>query len=155
MALLSILQSAVLPRFPILGLAPQMLFLVAIAWGLHRGLNEGVVWAFVAGFFTDLLSLTPMGVSSLAFMVATAVAVGLRQLLPPSRFFLPTILATVATIIYLFLHALLMRLLGNGLTMDTLLSVLPVALLHGFLVLPIYLLMDVILRTIRPRRVEV
>jgi rod shape-determining protein MreD len=155
MALLAILQSAVLPQFPILGLTPQLLFLVALAWGLHRGFNEGVFWAFVAGFFTDLLSLTPMGISSLTFMVATAVTLGLQRLLTASRFVLPVALATAATLIYLFIYAVLMRLLGNGLTMDTLLSVLPVALLHGFLVLPIYLLMDAILRLKRPRRVEI
>jgi rod shape-determining protein MreD len=155
MALLSILQSAVLPRFPVLGLTPQILFLVALAWGLHRGINEGVFWAFIAGFFTDLFSLTPMGVSSLTFMIATAVTIGLQRLLPPSRFILPMLLATVATLIYLFLYALLLRLLGNSLRMDALLSLLPVALLHGFLILPIYLLMEAILRVLRPRRVEV
>jgi rod shape-determining protein MreD len=155
MALLAILQSAVLPKFPILGLTPQLLFLVALAWGLHRGLNEGVFWAFIAGFFTDLFSLTPMGISSLTFMIATAVVLGLQQVLPPGRILMPMALATAATFIYLLLYALLMRLLGHGLTISTLLSWFPVALLHGFLILPIYLLMDVILRVLRPRRVEI
>lgn len=154
MAILSILQSAVLPRFPVLGLTPQLLFLVALAWGLHQGLNEGILWAFIAGFFTDLLSLTPMGVSSLTFMIGTAVAVVLRQVLPSSRFILPMVLATVATLIYLLLFALLIRILGNGLPTQTLLSLFPVALLHGFLVVPIYLLIEAMFRIVRPRRVE-
>ena len=39
MAVLAILQTAVLPRFPIAGLEPQLVFLVALAWGLLRGLE--------------------------------------------------------------------------------------------------------------------
>lgn len=154
MAVLTILQAAVLPRFPVLGLTPQLLFLVALAWGLQRGLNEGVVWAFIAGFFTDLFSLTPMGISSLTFMVAAAVVILLRQVLPPSRFILPMVLTTTATLIYLLLHALFIRIFGSGIPMQTLLALLPVALLHGFLVLPIYVIMETILRVVRPRRVE-
>lgn len=154
MAVLSILQSAVLPRFPILGLTPQLLFLVALAWGLHRGLNEGLVWGFIAGFFTDLFSLTPMGISSLVFMLAIAVAVMLRQVLPPSRFILPMLLATAATLIYLLCYALLIRIVGSGISTQTLLALLPVALLQGFLILPIYLLLETALRLLRPRRVE-
>ena len=74
MAVLAILQTAVLPRFPIAGLEPQLVFLVALAWGLLRGLEEGLVWAFIAGLWLDLFSMTPLGLSSLAFMAAVAVA---------------------------------------------------------------------------------
>ena len=64
MALLTVLQTAVLPHFPIFGLVPQLPFLFALAWGIVRGLDEGVVWAFVAGFLVDLLSVTPLGISA-------------------------------------------------------------------------------------------
>ena len=51
MALLAIVQTAILPRFPIAGVEPQLLFLLALAWGLARGLEEGLVWAFIAGIW--------------------------------------------------------------------------------------------------------
>ena len=49
MLVLAVVQTAVLPRFPIFGLVPLLPFLVALAWGLLRGMNEGIVWAFVGG----------------------------------------------------------------------------------------------------------
>ena len=68
MAVLAVVQTSVLPRFPVLGAVPQLLFLVALAWGILRGLEQGLFWAFIAGFFVDLFSLAPLGISSLAFM---------------------------------------------------------------------------------------
>ena len=62
MALLAIVQSAILPRFPIVGLTPQLLFIVALVWGNPRGLVEGLIWAFIAGIFVDLFSLAPLGI---------------------------------------------------------------------------------------------
>jgi rod shape-determining protein MreD len=155
MALLSILQSAVLPHFPIIGLTPQLLFLVALAWGMQRGFNEGIVWAFIAGFFSDLFSLAPLGVSSLIFVVVTALTLLLQQLLPPSHLILPMLLATAATLVYLFLYALVLRVLGPGLALDTLLSLLPLSLLHGFFIVPLYWIMGQALRVVRPARVEI
>ena len=78
MAVLAVLQTAVLPRFPIAGLEPQLVFLVALAWGLLRGLEEGLVWAFIAGIWADLFSLTPLGLSSLAFMAGVQGCHGAR-----------------------------------------------------------------------------
>ena len=68
MLVLGVAQASILPRFPILGVSPQLLFLVALAWGDIRGLEEGLIWAFIAGLFADLFSLAPLGISSLAFM---------------------------------------------------------------------------------------
>lgn len=57
MILLLVIQTAVLPRLPIWGVVPQLLLLAAVAWGMLEGLEEGAVWGFIAGFFTDLFSL--------------------------------------------------------------------------------------------------
>ncbi|MCP4417208.1 MAG: rod shape-determining protein MreD, partial [Chloroflexi bacterium] len=69
MIVLGLVQTAVLPHFPILGNTPQLALLVALSWGMLHGIEEGVIWAFLGGIFTDLFSISPVGVSSLAFMV--------------------------------------------------------------------------------------
>ena len=152
--LLAILQTAVLPHFPILGSVPQLLFLVALAWGALRGVNDGLVWAFVAGFCQDLFSTMPMGVSSLAFMVAVFVAVVVAQVFPQNRFFSPLLQGAVATFIFLGLHFVLLNVLGYGLGWETAVSFLPLVILHSVLILPIYWLLNGLLNTFQPRRIQ-
>lgn len=154
MAVLAVLQTAVLPRFPIAGLEPQLVFLVALAWGLLRGLEEGLVWAFIAGLWLDLFSITPLGLSSLAFMAAVAGPVLLQGVLPPRRLPVAALMAALGTLVYLLFYAVALGLLGHGLSAAGWAGLLPIALLHAVLILPIYLLLQTIVRVTRPRRVE-
>lgn len=154
MLLLSIVQTAVLPFFPILGLTPQLPFLVALAWALIRGEDEGVLWAFVAGFFLDLFSIIPVGVTSLSYMAGIFAIVWIQKAFSSSRFFLVIILAVLSTLISLIVYFILLRLLGF--MDDFSIGSLPtVSLLHGGLILPIYWLLSMVDRTVRPRRVQV
>lgn len=154
MGLLAIIQTVILPRFPIAGVAPQLLFLVALAWGLLRGLQEGLIWAFIAGIWIDLFSIAPIGVSSLAFMVAVGVAVLVQRVLPPGRLFSVILLTALATLVYLATYLTVLSTLGHGISFSGLLELLPLLLLHILLIVPIYLLLQAVLRRFRPRPVE-
>ena len=154
MAVLAIVQTAILPHFPIAGVEPQLMFLVALAWGLLRGLEEGVVWAFIAGLWADLFSMAPLGLSSLAFMAAVAAPVLLQHVMPPRRLLIAALMAGLGTIIYLVLYLVILGLLGHGLTANGLAELLPLIVLHMALILPIFLLLQWLVRITRPRRVE-
>lgn len=154
MAVLGVVQTAVLPHFPLLGQVPLLPFLVALAWGLLRGVNEGAIWAFMAGFWQDMFSIVPMGTHALVFLLAITAVLLLQQLLPLSQFLLPALFAAIATILYLILHTLFLRLLGFPLTLNTITSLLPIIVLHAALILPIYWLLNQINRRVNPRRVE-
>ena len=155
MMFLTLVQAAVLPYFSILGLTPQLPFLVALAWGLLHGTEEGVVWAFVAGFFLDLFSISPMGVTSLTFMVAILAATGIGQALPSSRVFLPAVLAGLSTLLTLFFQLLLLQLLGHLASLQTAVFLPSLAVLHAGLILPVYWLIYTLDRIFRPRRVRI
>jgi rod shape-determining protein MreD len=152
--LLAVIQAAVLPHFPILGFEPQLLLLVALAWGALRGINEGMLWAFVAGFCQDLLSTMPMGLTPLAFLLAVLGAILGGQFLPTNRFFLPMLQAAVATAIFLLIRFLLLGLLGYGVNVTTAVAFAPLILLHGVLILPVYWIMSGLLNTVQPRSVQ-
>lgn len=154
MMLLGLVETAVLPHFPVLGSTPQLALLVALAWGLLYGIEEGVVWAFFAGIFTDLYSITPMGISSLAFMVGITAVLWVQQALPTSRVFIPLTLAALVTIISFLLDILLLRLFGTIANFQSV-GILPTTILINVLaILPIYWLLYIIDRTLRPRRVQ-
>lgn len=155
MLLLAVAQTAILPRFPIWGVTPQLPLLVALAWGLLHHSDEGIMWAFVAGLLLDLFSIVPLGVTAFAFVVAVFVSTSFTQAFPSSRFILPLLVGILATLIYLLLYFLLLRFVGHPIEWQTAASWLSLAVLHGILILPIYWLMYWLERTFRPRRVEI
>ncbi len=154
MAVLAVLHTSVLSRFPIFGVVPQIMFLVALAWAIVRGVEEGLVWAFIAGLVVDLFSLAPMGISSLAFMAGVGAPLLLRPILPPRRLPVAMLMAALGTLVYLAVYAAGLRVFGFGVSGVGLAQLLPLVGLHAVLILPIYLLVETLLRNLRPRRVE-
>lgn len=155
MVILLVIQTSVLPRLPVWGVVPQLMLLAAVAWGLLEGLEEGALWGFLAGFFTDLFSVAPLGTSALAFMVAVLAAALLYRTLPVNRLFLPVGLAVVATLIWLFVYLLLLRLVGLEGSWQEIPHLGRMLLVHGILILPFYGFFYGLLRALRPQRVEV
>ncbi len=155
MVLLTVVQTAVLPYFPLLGVTPALPLLVALAWGLLRGLNEGVVWAFIAGFCMDLFTAAPVGGLALTYMIAVFAACYVQDMLPANRALIPMFLAAVATVIQQFLYATFLSAFGYSAAQMLSMSLLPTVILHTFMILPIYWLLYLILRTIWPKPVEV
>lgn len=155
MVVLAILQAAVLPRFPLLGMVPQLPLLIALAWGLLRGVNEGALWAFLAGLFLDLFSTGPMGATALAFMGSVLAATWVDRILPRNRFFMPVLLSMLATLVSLAIYLISLRLLGYQADLQLALTLLPVTFLHGALILPVYWLMVGVDQVLRPGRVKI
>jgi len=153
MALLAIIQASILTRFPIFGVVPQLLFIVALGWGLVRGLEEGLIWAFVAGFFADLFSLTPLGVSSLAFMAGMS-PILFQRVMPPYRLLVAGLMAALGTLAYLVAYTVILRFTAFSLPLRGLIELLPLVLVHAVLIMPVYSLIAWTLRVTRPRRVE-
>ena len=100
---LTIFQTSVLTVLPVLEQVIQPVLLSAIAWGMLRGMRDGLTWAFMGGLFLDLFSIGPWGAQSLAIMAAVAVAVWVVSTLPPRRFWVPGIIGGMCAIIYLLL----------------------------------------------------
>lgn len=155
LTVLAVLETAVLSRLPLFGQIPQLPFLVALSWGLLRDLEEGVIWAFVGGLIVDLFSVGPTGLTALVWLISIALALLLAQSFPSSRVILPVLISALATILYLVLHMLLLRLFGYQTTLAMAAALLPVALLHAVLILPVYWLMYTVEKRLFPRRVQV
>lgn len=154
MLVLTIVQTAVLPHFQLLNLSPQLPLLVALAWGLMRGINEGAVWAFIGGLFMDLFSITPLGVSALAYMAAVTAVLWAKEAFPTSRVILPVLLAALATIIFLIINLVLLRLLNVISSFQLVTTLWPLILINALVMLPVYWLIYGIVRTIWPPRVQ-
>ncbi len=185
MIVLAIVQSTILPKFPVLGFVPLLVLLVALAWGLLHTLEEGVAWAFIGGLLIDLFSVGPLGATSLALMAAVTAVILIQRNFPESRFVLPALLSFLATIIFWFVYLLLLRIFVPLIIGDPILGIdvllagsrapgisaditqqytinqatfgygLLMAFGHGLLVLPIYWIIYTAERLLIPRRVEI
>ncbi len=151
---LAVLQTAVLPRFPVLGLLPLLPFLAALSWSMLYGLKEGLIWAFIAGMWLDLFSVAPQGTSALAIMAAVFAVSNVLQLLPDSRFFMPVAMAALGSLVYLLIYLPFIRLFGFGGSLATAVDLLPLILVNAGFMLPVYWLIYSADRMVRPRRVE-
>jgi rod shape-determining protein MreD len=155
LALAAALQSSVVPQFRLYSGQVDVVLLLVITWAVHAELEEGLFWAFTGGILQDLLSITPLGTSSIGMVT---IVFGLdflrRRLFRINLIWLTgtVILGTVLqqTVIYL-------ALLIQGSSYD-IIEVLRYVLLPGLffnlvLLLPVYLVVRLFQRRIYRNRI--
>ena len=136
----ALLQTALLPRWSLLAVAPGLILVLIFGWSSYRGVPEALAWVLGAGLLLDILGLDRLGVNALA-LLPVALLGGLSR----GRFFhsalvFPMVVAMVATFIYVGSLLALRGLLGEGsdaaqaLGRVTLLQ----ALLNALLVPPVF-----------------
>jgi len=70
----ALIQSTLLSRVSLLGAQPNLMLLVVLIWAVIRGIDEGLLWAFVGGLILDLLSGGPLASIALALLAASYLA---------------------------------------------------------------------------------
>jgi rod shape-determining protein MreD len=97
--ILALLQVSVVNHFAFRGILPGIVLICVVDWGILRGTDEGMLWAFVAGLCLDVFSGWPPGTNTVALViVASIVSLGqgtfirTHALLPPATVFGATIL---------------------------------------------------------------
>lgn len=98
--LLALLQSTLVPQVPVLGVRPDLVLLVVLAWVMVRGLYEGAVAAFCGGIALDLLSSPPMGAHALALLLTVVPAGLLGAPMYRENLAFPVVGAFLATFLY-------------------------------------------------------
>lgn len=136
--LLALLQGTVFNHFAFRGVLPGIVLICVVDWGILRGTDEGMLWAFVAGLCLDVFSGWPPGTNTVALVVvASIVSLGqgtfirTHALLPPATVFGATIL--FYGIALFILESTRHQVAWEGALRDT---VLPVAVFNAFLNIP-------------------
>lgn len=63
------LQASVMPQVRLWDGAPDLVFLLVLSWSIQAPLEESVTWALVGGIMQDLLSIAPLGLSSVGMIM--------------------------------------------------------------------------------------
>jgi rod shape-determining protein MreD len=150
-----LLQSTVFAQLRLLGVRPELLFLVTIVLALHEGPSDGAIVGFVCGLSQDLLLNQPKGITALTLtLLGYSVGLARQYIVSPSPL-VPTIVVAIGTAIGLAFYEVVAFLLGEfqG-TMSEAIKVALLAALYNAVLTPIVSpLLRRMVEGSRPRRV--
>ncbi len=126
----------------------SLVLLLVICWSMRSSLLDSLVWALVGGIVLDLLSVLPLGTSSIALLLIAYASNGIAQQVYRLRIpviLMITLFATIFFITYTFVALLL---LGFSYDIPSLLGLvlLPTVIYNLVAVLPVYLFVRLIQR---------
>jgi len=140
LSLAAALQATFIPQIRLAGGSPDLVYLLVVAWAIHSSLEEGVFWAFTGGILQDLISITPIGTSSIGMLLTVFVISGIGQQVYRIGLITLTGIILVGTLIQQLIVALIIVL--NGTQIDWLNAlgfvVAPTIFYNLMLIWPIY-----------------
>ena len=79
LSLLTILQSAVVTRLPLLQGFPDLILLVLIAWALQERVQTAWLWSLFGGLCIGFVSSIPLAIPVISYLLITAIALIIRH----------------------------------------------------------------------------
>jgi len=108
-----LLQSTVFSQLRLLGVRPELLYLVTILIALHEGPSEGAIVGFTCGLAQDMFLDQPMGITALTLtLLGYAVGQARQYIVSPSPL-VPTIVVAIATALGVGFYEIVTFLLGQ------------------------------------------
>lgn len=108
-----LLQTTVFPELTLLGIKPELLYLVTVVFAALQGPAEGAVVGFVSGLAQDFLLNQPKGITALTLtMLGYAVGLARQYITSPSPL-LPAVLVALGTAGGVAFHRAVAFLLGQ------------------------------------------
>lgn len=136
----ALLQTTVLPVFPVFGVFPNVVLVTAVCWTVVRGQKEGMVVVPMAGICLGLFDSHPVGVAVLAAAPVVLLAELREARITQSDFLLALGLVLVASLVYEMVFLVTLRLTGETLEWWGSLArvVLPTAVVNTLFAIPLY-----------------
>ena len=150
-----LLQSTIFTQVKLVGVRPELLYVVTISMAILEGPNEGAIVGFAGGMAQDFLLNQPKGITALTLtLLGYAIGLARQYIVSPSPL-LPTVLVAVGTFAGVVFYEIVSFLLGQS--DDPLLFSLRVALLtavyNAILTPLVYPVLRRIFEGSRPKRV--
>ncbi|MAS33004.1 MAG: rod shape-determining protein MreD [Anaerolineaceae bacterium] len=138
--LVASIQASVTPHIRFWDGAPDLVFLFVLSWSIHAPLDESVVWALVGGIFQDLLSVAPLGLSSVGMVLAVFAVHYLSHQVNRIGFFWLTALTLAGSLFQQMMVWLLFAMLGFTMSFldDFNFVIVPTIIYNLALIWPIY-----------------
>ena len=153
LGLIAILQSAVVSRLPLNCGVADIMLVVLVAIALQKNVTTAWQWSIVGGLFIDFLSGLPFGIFTVSYLLATGLALIIRERIWRFSFLMQLLVVLFGTIFSHVLSFLVLFLQGSELSFETSLQVvtLPSIILNFMLSLPIFILTQDVLEQVNPQ----
>lgn len=157
LAILAIVQSAVLTHFGLLDGRPDLVLLAVVAWSLTGRWGEAMIFGFTGGLLLDLLSGVPFATSAIALVIVASFASLLEGRFWEANFLIPLGVTLAGSLVYhgVVLGALLIAGLSVDLELAATRVVLPSAFLNLILSIPAAQLAGSLRRSLFPPEVAI
>jgi len=142
LAVVSLLQTTVFRQILLLDGSLDLLLLAVLCWSLLRP-EEGMIWAVLAGCFSDIFSGGPFGITSIAYLLTSFCISQLHGRLRTHSPIVVMAIALFGTILSHLAVIVLLALFGRILEFEYVLPyvTLPTAFLNTLCAVPVYLLL--------------
>ena len=142
LGLIAILQSAVVSRLPLNRGTADLMLVVLVAIALQKTVSTSWQWSIVGGLFVDYLSGLPFGIFTVSYLLATGLALIIRERIWRFSFLMQLLVVFFGTMFSHALSFLVLLLQGSEISFGTVLQVvtLPSIILNFMISLPIFIL---------------
>ena len=150
----ALVQSAVLPYFPLLGVYPNLVLVLVVCWAVARGQGEAMVVVPIGGLCLGLVDSQPVGVALLAAAPVVLLAELREARLTQNDLLLAVVLILVSSLVYELVFLVTLRLMGESVQWwgSVFRIVLPTAIVNALIMPPLYWLVWLSSRDIRRAR---
>jgi hypothetical protein len=156
LGLLVILQSAVVSRVPLLFGTADLILLALVAWAVQERVTSAWQWSIIGGLLVSFASAMPVSAVLAGYLLATGVALLLRQRVWQIRLLATLAAAFFGTIITQAITVFYLRFNGAGIPILEAFNIitLPSALLNLAVAVPMYALISDLANWLYPEEIE-
>lgn len=153
LAIIAVLQSAVVSRLPLIHGTADLMLVVLVAIALQKNVKTAWQWSIVGGLLTDFLSGLPFGIYTVSYLSATALAVVFRERIWRFSFLMQLLVVLVGAAVSHLLSYLTLFLQGTILDLGTVLQevTMPSLILNFMLSIPVFILTRDVLEQVAPQ----
>lgn len=154
--LAALAQTALLREIGFLGVTPNLVLLVTVAWVLLRGIRQGIALGMLGGIVLEVNSGATFGTLLMALAAALSVAALGEVNLFRGAWFLKYMVILGATLVYGLVSVAMLSATGHQLPLGAALTriIAPEMLIHLLLMAPIYGILQGLGLYLDPRVVE-
>ncbi len=150
----ALVQATFLQAVDLIPVVPNVALVLLLVWSANHSLEEGLIWAFGLGLWFDMLTLDPLGIHALPFMLVALAGWAVRGRLFRSGAILPIVAVIVATIGAGMLMIVLDALRGDAVLLLARMRLLLLMAFLNVLVVPLIYLVVLIVERVTPSRVS-
>lgn len=157
LSFLTIFQSAIVSRLPLLQGTPDLILIVLIAWALQERVRAAWQWTILGGLLVGFSSIIPVLVPISIYMVITGLVLLVRRRIWETPFLAMLFLTFIGSVFSQVITGLAVSIGGTPLPIfDTLrLIILPSLILNLVLAAPIYAIVKDLAEWVYPEEIAI